>query len=875
MLIQVLIIHGQLAFAIALKQGLERSAPFEAHPFRSVDAAFDYLREHVQDVALVDFSLTEMSGEDIIRRLREIQPTINVVVTPPPPDNVYEALGLQGSLSAKFTVRELAPLLRDLFRDRERPSDAPSKPGLLNRLSSPPIEPPKPTIKPLSSRAAQPPISPPVTPPPAPPALPEMTSLDNILLNMGDIFEQESSETPIPTDDDDSASVWDDGGQPDLFDEVLNALPREVQDRRKPVSDPFEDLVNSMRTGQPHQPLPARRSEYVEFVFKGGLDVLFDQIDRATTANKPLDLPSTSLTFEKLAREEPPPPPFEESGTVGDLISGVGDQSFRDVLSMLSDKPLANDKPLPRVHPEPYFSEQAHLVPKVPSEIFNFDDDESSESSPAKAILSQVLEQSRSPEGFSLEDLLANIERQLPKHRPRVQPLPSWVKESQSRGDERFLTTEPDFLPESDEGFESQFVEQVTIPSKGQPVEPLPDETLWLDSPGVERGDTLMTTPPDAALYDFPEVETPDDVPVSVPEMAWDQPVFEPTLPPDELADDTEDEAKGFTKPYPSEMLPVSARPPAPPPPADLPEFPPLATEQFNTAFELLAAFEVVEDKALDDDRYDFTLGRAPVASTPAADDPRIAQLALSLTDASLELTADASLLTRGGQIVAYAGSMAEDEILGIQPFIPADADSLPSGSNIRFVSAQDSPKNYMLYSAVTDDDLILSLIFASSTSLRDIRKQGQRLAEALRTVPELPLPPIEMPPALFDPLDNGVRALYAFVWLTESASMPLPASVAQAIRTGLHMQLGEGGWLINALHVDEDYVYLLADVPGDTPPFELIRDLKRRSAELARSQKPDLDADLLWSDGYLVVTPGRALEVDEIQQFISFERMG
>ena len=48
MVTQVLIIHGLLPFAITLKQTLERGAPFEAHPFTSVEAAAEYLRDHPQ-----------------------------------------------------------------------------------------------------------------------------------------------------------------------------------------------------------------------------------------------------------------------------------------------------------------------------------------------------------------------------------------------------------------------------------------------------------------------------------------------------------------------------------------------------------------------------------------------------------------------------------------------------------------------------------------------------------------------------------------------------------------------------------------------------------------------------------------------------------
>ncbi|MBE2268733.1 MAG: transposase, partial [Anaerolinea sp.] len=550
----------------------------------------------------------------------------------------------------------------------------------------------------------------------------------------------------------------------------------------------------------------------------------------------------------------------------------------------------------PVVDPDAFVQPQRAAAPKRPDFDFNFDELpplEKSETSPAKQILEQALEQSVAKEGFSLEELLSNIERQLPRHRPRVQPLPSWIRESQTRGGAAdtsgFMTSEPDFLPEVlpeveakraeydfsfDEAevpdfepfgepeavgddYDSRFVDQLTIPSAAQPIESLPEETQWLESPSARR----------------------EEAPV----------------------EDQHEETQSYTKPYPKQPTPAQVPFDAPfdlpenlpeRVPDELPEFPSFTAENFNTSFELLAAFEVVEDEPepYAPERYEFTVGRipmpppleemsmpaAPVPLSAAADDPRIAQLALNLTEASLELTAEATVLTRRGEIVAYAGQLAEDEILELRPFIPMDGTSIPSGSQIRFVSATDSPKNYMLYSARTDDDLILSLVFASTTPLRDIRRQGARLAEALHSVPEPPPVELDLPQLmLLEPVDVGARTPYTFVWLVDDPAQTLDGKVGQAIRSALRVQLGERGWVINDLRAEEDYLYLLADVPGDTMPYEIIRDLKRRSAEIAHKQNADLDPDLLWSDGYLVVAPGRSLDVDEIQQFINFERMG
>ena len=122
---------------------------------------------------------------------------------------------------------------------------------------------------------------------------------------------------------------------------------------------------------------------------------------------------------------------------------------------------------------------------------------------------------------------------------------------------------------------------------------------------------------------------------------------------------------------------------------------------------------------------------------------------------------------------------------------------------------------------------------------------------------------------------DTSVRAPYTCVWLLRDPHSALDPAVAQAIIAGLNVQMQEKGWHIQSLQVRDDYVYLFADVPGDDPAFQIVRDLKRRSAEIAHAQNAAYAPRTLWSDGYLVVTPGRELDAEEIQQFITFERMG
>jgi REP element-mobilizing transposase RayT len=323
-----------------------------------------------------------------------------------------------------------------------------------------------------------------------------------------------------------------------------------------------------------------------------------------------------------------------------------------------------------------------------------------------------------------------------------------------------------------------------------------------------------------------------------------------------------------------------------------------LPAQDFNTQFEMMAAFEVHDGEGVSSGALYTEVSLESEEQPPEAvadelpepepepmsdEDAYVAQLALSLTEVSLELTAEATLLARDGEIVAYAGHMPRQEIDELRGAISDDWNAAPGEVRIRFLTAKGSGKDYMLYSRRTEDDFTLSLIFAGTTPLRDIRRQGKRLVESLLAVPEASAEPRVLPytqpqtAAAEAPAgeDTSVRSPYTCVWLLRDPHSSLDPAVAQAIIAGLNVQMQEKGWHIQSLQVRDDYVYLFAEVPGDDPAFQIVRDLKRRSAEIAHAQNAAYDPRTLWSDGYLVVTPGRELDAEEIQQFITFERMG
>jgi DNA-binding NarL/FixJ family response regulator/REP element-mobilizing transposase RayT len=911
---QVLIIHGQLPFAIKLKQTLERNASFEVHPFTSFDAAVDYLSEHVQDVTLVDFSLPGFTGEQMVRQLRIIQPGIPVIATPKIDDVDMHDLDVIAALDKNFQARDLINTINNFFSRNERPTSYAA--ATTNELPREQQKPPK--------RSA-----------PLPPAdIPEYTSLDSVLSSAGtaNIFEPPRKEGDTPAGMIAELNWADDLAKPGAsFDDVLSALPEDADVNESSSSrNPFTDLVNSMKSEEAHRPLPSRQQQFVEYILTGELDPLIE--DMPSEPPEPVLPPPgtppppkkiTSL-FDRLSKDEPPPPSFEESGTVSDLVTGVQDRSFRNVLSILRGEEEEAEEAEPEIAPPTAADfdvgsrSTSGISPLEEVEGFDFGD----EPTPAKVILQRTLEQSMSGGGFTLEELLASIDQQLPLHRPKVQPLPSWLREQRRSEEDSFLVREPDFLPEQlpDEPTPVEpselYADQITLPARGQVIEAHPEalETEWLQSP--ERFSEETISFPESLPEEYPADET--IVHRRAVEEALGDFSYEDAQAFEELAEaqyeddfqavepieadeetpahaDAYDSAQVYSGPealeyadtfdYAQPMEPVGAEAGATTGAwYDLPE------QDFNTQFEMMAAFQVLgEDGVSKGALYtEVPVEPQPPEASPvaepepqpaaSAEDPYLAQLALSLTEVSLELTAEATLLARDQQIVAYAGRMDAEEVEELRGTIADDWDAAPGEVRIRFITAQGSGKDYMLYSRRTEDDFTLSLVFAGTTPLRDIRRQGKRLVDALLSVPEAPPAPkpITAPvvPVKVEPLDVGARTPYAYVWLLRDPRAHLDSAVSQAIISGLNVQMREKQWAIQTLQVHEDYVYMLADVPGEELPYQTVRELKRRSAEIAHAQNPAYAPERLWANSYLVVTPGRELDQEEIQQFINFDRM-
>jgi DNA-binding NarL/FixJ family response regulator/REP element-mobilizing transposase RayT len=1001
---RVLIINRQLVFAVTLKQALEQTGRFDVHPFTTAEAAFDYLREHPQDVALVDFTLPGRSGARVVQQLRNIQSDLAVIISPRQPDGdaVLRSLGLQGVIDMPFTARDVIPMIERAIGAAGEPlplpgtgqldaappqgqtrildSDvtdeiarrragttgnltdpSPEEPAQTRILSeNPPAppenfgktrifddEPPSPSseenvagTRVLDEDAPQPkpppasyqtrilddeaPIPPPKkqasaktrildegpafdpktrdlsgdtggksrlfeTPPP-PPDLPEFSSLDNVLKSFGFDPPPDVEDTPsVPEADSDAlrqylATSPETGDS--TFDSILSEIKAEdAQPSRSRRDDEFEGLVKSLSNRDPQSSLRERRQ--MDFVFTSGMDSLLREIEKTKTG----PLPPDAATLQKLAEEEPPMPTLDEGGTVSDLMLGVSDRGFRNVLAMLRGEEIdeveasgASDQPVSREEAYAAFfgsvtgretlSEEQEDPAQIRSrqraaDVPHFDFDATDETADEEATVAQVilktaLDDTTLPGGFSINRLMSDIENRLSMHKFNIRPLPSWDMDT---GAFRTATDpevkEPPFLPEEFPPGENitalpelgntttSFTGRTTRPSPAtlEATESEPEEVSTARDSADYLQPTMPVAPGDLPEADFNLTESTQTsesivLPPDVPEMETEY-----DLSPEETPEAVEPVA------YDTWDMPPAEAPELAPPVEDLPA-------PVEDAWSESAVEEAWEDEP-----------EAPVIETSPQEDAYIAQLALHLTQVSLELSAEGTLLTREGEIVGYAGHLLQEDALELNQAVANDWDANPEGARVRFITLPSSGKEYMLYSIRTENNLTLSMIFAGSTPLRVIRQQGQRLAQALESVPEVveepPAP--EPPPAAIVPAPDVPVAAYSYLWMLDNPDAPLDENARQAISAGLTKQLR--GWVIQALQVDEDYVYLLADVPGETPSQEVMRDLKQRSAELVHAVNPDVEPDRLWADGYFILTPGRELSVEEIQEFINFQR--
>lgn len=254
-------------------------------------------------------------------------------------------------------------------------------------------------------------------------------------------------------------------------------------------------------------------------------------------------------------------------------------------------------------------------------------------------------------------------------------------------------------------------------------------------------------------------------------------------------------------------------------------------------------------------------------------DDSQLAQLATTLTQVALELTADATVLARDGKIVGYAGRLPMSDLEGLldQLTVEWDKTNESNKSRILFAEIPETGAEFMISTRGTAVGFTLSLIFSGTRPLHDIRRQSKRLVDALSTLPE-PDPVVEVesvtqssePIEIVDDID---RTPIAYLWLQRDSNMMLDNALQSQIVKTLDSTLSQSNWKIENIEAS-DYVYIYGEMPEALNPRDILTDLMQRSA-----QSINADTQQLWDDSYLILQPGRAMQTEEIQRFINFAR--
>lgn len=118
-----------------------------------------------------------------------------------------------------------------------------------------------------------------------------------------------------------------------------------------------------------------------------------------------------------------------------------------------------------------------------------------------------------------------------------------------------------------------------------------------------------------------------------------------------------------------------------------------------------------------------------------------VGRAAQYLTTLTLQSSAEASLLTREHKLVASAGQFDPAGIDELAQIVTTNwSNDHEVSAQVRFIRMADG-QDYLLYSTLITPGLVLSMVFAAETPLRNIRQQARKLIDGLLTAPEVTLP--------------------------------------------------------------------------------------------------------------------------------------
>lgn len=759
----------------------------------------------------------------------------------------------------------------------------------------------------------------------------------------------------------------------DEFHELVESL--RISEPAPGSRSPLEDLLTSMAAEQ-----AAQYDEVVEVETSSTLDYVLSAIRRGARPSE--ETPADELADGDETIGDVMNGLFEPSfeGVLAALAGeDIDEDEYDDEPASADERPTpdAGSAPADAVF-EDFLSEDdpAWLVDYQAGGIVPDDelaaqepdsDEEDSSLYPATQALNAVSD-AGTPE-FSLDALLAEIEQRLPlsETRPQLKPLPSWNQSELSRDASRLSALfdrqagpEDDVPPPPDEMFrEPPVSKEDTRPSQmvldelnrlvGEPGAPRPAPTepssagVW----GDIQPPTDIQPPPPADDERLPaQAATSEEADV----QAWtpEADLFEGERAP-QAALDTEDAARaddelaGIFEELLADAAQVGQAADAGPgqpidegraeedagwgwpdeDPAQAVAWEGAPVDEPGADEDAAAPPEVVPEAVTAPEQPEVEPSPAAPPAAAASDldeDAALAQLAVQLTQFSLESSSQAILLTRGDERLAEAGDLPPSAMDHLFTEIARawQTSTVESDTLMRYIRVPEFGE-FLLYSMLVEDGLLLSMVFHAGTSIRTIRRQARRLSVSLASVPEDVAeadsfdPPADVvwdtapvePQPIEDLREAAEQALeqaatghpareaalaqdgtsqpaapdepaiaYTCLWLVRDPAVELTGDLAEDLNNWLSEVADEAGSTLHQLAITGDSVLVTLSIPQKTPPDAVIVQLMDETARAAAAYYPEsVDEDRpLWADGYYLITPPRDLSDREIARFASYQ---
>jgi REP element-mobilizing transposase RayT/CheY-like chemotaxis protein len=123
-----------------------------------------------------------------------------------------------------------------------------------------------------------------------------------------------------------------------------------------------------------------------------------------------------------------------------------------------------------------------------------------------------------------------------------------------------------------------------------------------------------------------------------------------------------------------------------------------------------------------------------------------VSKAAQYLTRLTLESSAQAALMTKQGELWAYAGQLSQGAAKELAEIVGGQWDEQGSSNLLRFVRLEATKAEHVLYATQAADDFILALVFDAETPFGTIRSQANRLIQSMSAtesadISEIPIP--------------------------------------------------------------------------------------------------------------------------------------